>query len=97
MRKPFGTTGKFYRNGTAIPEHLQLSSHRSFATLRAALTGVRLDLAEVIADGFKPPLEVLIWYQHPKKRGQNYGDTEIVAVWKRGRFVWVDRLFKERQ
>jgi hypothetical protein len=60
------------------------------------MTGVRMDMAEFEADGVTPPLFVAIWYEHPK-RGDRPTDTEIVALCKRGRFVWVDPVFKRAE
>lgn len=87
MRRPFRTHGKFYRNGEG--DHGRMSRFRSFCTLRAALNGVRKDIAELEADGVKLPAWTAIWYELP--------DSEIVAIWKRGRFVWVDPLFKKME
>lgn len=66
---------------------------RSYMTLRAALTGIRLDVAELKADGRRIPLCIAISYEYHKANG-DYLDSETVAIWKRGRFVWVDPLFR---
>jgi hypothetical protein len=69
---------------------------RSYSSLRAAIRGVRLDVAEVEADGYRCPLEIAVRYEH-YDAGGSFKDSEVVALWKRGRFVWVDSAFKEKR
>lgn len=66
---------------------------RAFSSLGAAIRGVRLDVAELEADGLPTPLSLAVSYEHVTRSGA-FKDSEVVALWKRGRFVWVDPLFK---
>lgn len=69
---------------------------RSFSTLAAALRGCRLDLAELQASDLPLPLDFAIRYEHRNNLGE-FVDSETVALWKRGRFVWVDPLFRQME
>jgi len=87
---------RFTRYGTGSNRAHRMGRFRSFATLKAALRGCRLDLAELEADGLKQPLDFAIRYEHLNRAGE-FVDSETVALWKRGRFVWVDPIFKKRE
>lgn len=93
MKRPFKAGPRFTRYGMGGRyDATRMGRWRSYKTLRAAICGVRLDLAELEADGLKLPLSVTIGFEHFKKNGE-FLDSEIVAIWKRGRFVWKDPKF----
>lgn len=95
VKRLFKTQGHFIRYGEGLnAQGYRLASLRSFSTLQAAIRGVRLDVAELEADGVKPPLSLAVRFEHQTKSGK-FKDSEIVALWKRGRFVWVDPEFKD--
>jgi hypothetical protein len=87
----------FFRNGQGENyDCYALGRWASYRTLCAAIRGTRLAVAEVEADGRELPLSIAITYQHYTKNG-HWRDSEIVAIWKRGRFVWRDSKFVRRE
>jgi hypothetical protein len=92
--KPFKAPPRFVRYGQGELTAHRMGRCRSFSTLQAAIRGVRLDVAELEADGVKLPLSLAVWYEHRTRAGM-FEDSEIAAVWKRGRFVWVDSELKK--
>jgi hypothetical protein len=55
-----------------------------------------LELANLEADGTKMPLEVIIRLEHYTPRGK-FKDSEVVAIFKRGRLIWRDRLVTKKE
>jgi hypothetical protein len=93
MKRPFKCARQFTRYGLGGRySGTEFGRWRSFKTLRAAVHATRLDLAEIEADGYKLPLCVTVHFEHYKRNGVFF-DSEIVAIWKRGRIVWRDPVF----
>lgn len=91
---------RFVRDGTVVGGNMlwgyRLGVWRSFKTLHAAITGVRLDIAELEADGVELPEETVVRHEQVDQNGSLL-TSEIVAIWKRGRFMWVDPVFRKME
>jgi hypothetical protein len=97
MRRSFKFAGRFVRCGEGVDfDGYRMGRWRAFSTLRAAIRGMRLDMAELEADGLAAPLSVAIFHER-RTRGGEFKDSEIVAIWKRGRIIWKDAAFVARE
>ena len=96
MKRKFGANIPVYTRDGFNDSRGRSFGWRAWSSLSRAVLGIRRETAEIEADGRKPPSEIVVRFRIEDKHG-DYLDSEIVAIWKRGRFVWIDPYFKQAE